>query len=396
MLSPEYLAGAADGVVEIYAQVENDILEDIVRRVMKTGEITDTAAWQIARAREFGYFQDDVVEMLAEATGKSRRELNRMMNEAAKKSLSSDDAIYLRAGRSPPPISASPALQATLLQGRDTTMALLGNFTKTAGRASTAAFSSIMDRTFLQVMTGAYDPNTAIRNAVRELARSDVLMVAYPSGASATIESAVRRAVLTGTNQAVSKLQIQRAADMRCDLLETTAHIGARPTHAVWQGQVFSISGSSRKYKNFYDETGYGTGDGLCGWNCYHNFHPFFEGLSLPSTSGDPSAAAGGNNDEDYENKQQQRAYERAVREAKRECVVYKTAIDNAGNATMRAEFEQDFARASVKLKRREARLESWISQTSGTAREREREAVAGFNRSVSSKAVWANRKAAK
>ena len=395
MLPPEYLAGAADGVVEIYAQVENDIMADITRRVVKTGEITETAAWQIERAREFGYFQEDVAERLAAATGRSRREINRMMNEAAKKSLAYDDAIYRRAGRSPPPIGASPALQATLLQGRDTTMALLGNFTKTAGTASTAAFSSIMDRAFLQTMTGAFDINTAIRNAVRELARNDVLTIAYPSGAHTTMEAAVRRAVLTGTNQAVAKLQIQRASDMRSDLVETTAHAGARPTHAVWQGQIFSLSGKTRGYQNFYDATGYGSGDGLCGYNCYHNFYPFFEGISTPSFGRDPSAAAGRNNDQDYENGQQQRAYERAVREAKRECVVYKTAMDEATTDGARAAFQEDFTRASVKLKRREARLAAWVKQTDGN-REREREAVAGFDRSVSSRAVWANKKAGK
>lgn len=393
MLPPEYLTGAADGVVEIYAQVETDIVADITRRIMKTGEITETAAWQIERAQEFGYFQQDVADRLAAATNKSRREINRMMNDAAKKSLAFDDAIYRKAGRAPPPIGASPALQATLLQGRDTTMALLGNFTKTAGTAATAAFSTIMDRAFLQNMTGAFDINSVIRNAVRELARNDVLMIAYPSGAKTTIEAAVRRAVLTGTNQAVAKLQLQRAADMRSDLVETTAHAGARPTHAVWQGQIYSLSGKTRGYQNFYDATGYGSGDGLCGYNCYHNFYPYFEGISMPSFGRDPSAAAGRNNDQDYENGQRQRAYERAVRAAKRECVVYKTAMDEATNDIARAEYEDAFTRASVKLKRREARLADWVEKTDGN-REREREAVAGFDRSVSSKAVWANRKA--
>lgn len=125
------------------------------------------------------------------------------------------------------------------------------------------------------------------------------------------------------------------------------------------------------------------------------NFYPFFEGISTPSFGRDPSAAAGRNNDQDYENGQQQRAYERAVREAKRECVVYKTAMDEATTDGARAAFQEDFTRASVKLKRREARLAAWVEQTDGN-REREREAVAGFDRSVSSRAVWANKKAGK
>lgn len=393
MLTPEYLAGAADEVVEIFAQVESDILADIVRRVVKTGVITDTAMWQIERAREAKMLSGDIASVIAKATGKSRKEINRLLNDAAKRSLAFDDAIYQAAGLNPPPISASPAIQAVLLQGRDTTLRLVDNFTKTAGTAARAKFSAIMDRAFLQVMTDAFTPQQALRMAVKELARNEVLTVSYPSGAKAPIESAARRAVMTGTNQAVSKLQLARAQDMGSDLVEVTAHAGARPTHEVWQGQVYSLSGKTKGYKNFYYETGYGSGDGLCGWNCYHNFYPYFEGLSGRSFYQDPSAAAGRNNDRDYENTQIQRHYENQVRKAKHECVAYRQAADSAENDGLREDFERDFTRASVLLKRREAQLEEWVQMTKGV-REKDRESVPGFNRRVSAKAVWANRKA--
>ena len=74
-------------------------------------------------------------------------------------------------------------------------------------------------------------------------------------------------------------MQEARADELVCDLVETTAHSGARPSHAEWQGQAFSRSGKSRKYPDFVQVTGYGTGEGLGGWNCSHSFYPFFEGL---------------------------------------------------------------------------------------------------------------------
>lgn len=39
----------------------------------------------------------------------------------------------------------------------------------------------------------------------------------------------------------------------------------------------------AEKYPDFVKSTGYGTGDGLCGWNCYHSFDPFFPGISTPN-----------------------------------------------------------------------------------------------------------------
>ena len=41
MLTPAYLAGVATEVVEVYASVEQEIINDIVKRVMRMGEITE-------------------------------------------------------------------------------------------------------------------------------------------------------------------------------------------------------------------------------------------------------------------------------------------------------------------------------------------------------------------
>ena len=393
MLKPEYLMQAADPVVEIYSQVELDILADIARRIVKTGYFTDTAQWQLRKAKEFGYLQGDVNGILSKATGLSRKEVQKLMTAAGIKSLASDDAIYKAAGLSPAAIAESPALTAMLLQGTDTTMALIGNYTKTTAKVSTVAFNSILDRAFIQITSGAFDPTTAIKRAIRELATSGIEKIAYPSGATSSIETAVRRAVTTGVNQSVSKLQLLRADEMGCELVETSSHAGARPSHAEWQGKVFCIKGHHKRYGDFYRETGYGTGEGLCGWNCYHSFYPYFEGLSTPSFSRDPSRDAGRTNGDDYELQQKQRYYERKIREAKKECSTLDAAMKAAQSDELHDELYKEFQKASVKLKQREARLSEFIDET-GRTRLRDREWTGAWNRSTSSKAVWANRKA--
>lgn len=393
MLKPEYLMQAADPVVEIYSQVELDILADIARRIVKTGYFTDTAQWQLRKAKEFGYLQGNVQDILAKATGLSQKEVQKLMTAAGSKSLAFDDAIYKAAGMSPVAVSQSPALMAMLLQGVDTTMALIGNYTKTTAKVSTVAFNSILDRAYIQIISGAFDPTTAIKRAIRELATSGIEKIAYPSGAASSIETAVRRAVTTGVNQSVSKLQLLRAEEMGCELVETSSHAGARPSHAEWQGKVFCIKGHHKRYGDFYRETGYGTGEGLCGWNCYHSFYPYFEGLSTPSFSRDPSRDAGRTNGDDYELQQKQRYYERKIREAKKECSTLDAAMKAAQSDELHDELYKEFQRASVKLKQREARLREFIDET-GRTRLRDREWTGAWNRSTSSKAAWANRKA--
>lgn len=395
MLEPAYLVSAADDVVEIYAQVEQDIIADIARRVVKAGYITDTAAWQIQKAKEFGYMREGVDKTLSKATGMSEAKIKKIMKEAGIKSLAYDDAIYRAAGLAPTAIEKSPVMYAMLLQGAGTTAALIGNYTKTTGTAANLSLNNILDRAFIQIITGAVDPNTAIKNAIKDLAVKGIVKIAFPSGIQQSIESAIRRAVTTGVNQAISKLQLARANEMNCEFVETSSHSGARPTHAEWQGRIFSLNGKKSGYPNFYAETGYGSGDGLCGWNCYHSFYPFFLGLSTPSFVHDPSASVGRSNIEDYERSQKQRYYERQIRNAKRECVTYDAARKAATNEQLEKELYDEFQKSSVKLKGREAALERFLEET-GRTREREREWSAGFDSSVSGKAVWANRKAKK
>ena len=400
MLSPTYLSGVADEVIDVYSQVEQDIADDIVRRTLKMGYVTDTARWQYRKAQEFGYFQDDVAGILSRAGARSRRQIKLIMSQAATDSLAFDDAIYKHVGLSPLPVAKSPALQALLLQGTDRTMRLISNFTKTTSTMSYEVFGSILDRAYLQILSGAFSPQTAIYNAIRELSEKGITRIAYESAAGRVsydnIDVAVRRAVITGVNQSVSKLQLARAEEMGCELVEVTSHSGARPSHAEWQGQVYALGNSGRHdYPDFEDSTGYGTGEGLCGWNCYHNFYPYFDGLSTRSFSHDPSADAGRDNDADYELSQKQRYYERQVRAAKREASTWNAAVESARTEAEKAMYYDDFQWASVKLKRREAALQDFLNEN-GRTRDWYRLQTAGWNRSVSAKAVWANRKATK
>ena len=99
------------------------------------------------------------------------------------------------------------------------------------------------------------------KDAIKEAAVQGT-EVLYPSQHVDKLDVAVRRAVLTGVNQTAAEMNLQYAKDQGCDYVETTAHEGARPEHAVWQGKVFCLSGTDLKYENFYEATGYGTGPG--------------------------------------------------------------------------------------------------------------------------------------
>ena len=188
----------------------------------------------------------------------------------------------------------------------------------------------------------------------------------------------MRRAVLTGVNQTACKLQIARADEMGCEFVEVSAHSGARSDgsrgprdHAWWQGKVYhrgsAVEYNGERYESFEDATGYGTGEGLCGWNCRHNFHPFWPGISVPNYTPERLAELNARNIgyngkmyTRYEIDQQQRALERRVRAAKRKYLAESAAdVDTAQAAVQLSYAPVSYTHLDV-YKRQSSRRTVW------------------------------------
>lgn len=167
-----------------------------------------------------------------------------------------------------------------------------------------------------------------LEEANARLSRAGLLAVDYKTGVSAAIDAALRRHVVTQANQARNDLLWQRMDEWGCDLVFTSAHYGARPTHEVWQGKVFSRSGKSSRYPSLVEATGYGTAGGLCGVNCRHTMTPYVEGRSkLPDTDWSAQERLTGmTSGEYYEATQAQRRLESEVRATKRQIALGESA----------------------------------------------------------------------
>ena len=390
MLTPEYLDVCVSDLVAIYSELDQSILALIAARIAKTKFVGDASKWQIERLQEAGLLYEEVIAAIARYSGISQEELRKMFAAAGVETITADNAIYTKAGLHPTGIKQSPAMTQVLRAGLKKTGGSLKNLTMTTAMTAQTAYINASNLAYMQITSGAMSMPEAVRHAVRSAAKQGTT-VRYPSGHTDQLDVAVRRASVTGVNQTCAQIQLTNAEDMGCNHVETTAHIGARPSHAEWQGRVFMIVGSSREYPNLAEATGYGTGDGLCGWNCRHNFFPFFEGIDLRTYRDEDLEKL--KNDGYYEAEQRQRKLERDVRATRRELAGYDAAIAAATDEKTRAALQQEFDRASVKLKKQEGKLKDWIKEKELTP-DPSRVQVNGFGRSVSQKAVWANKKA--
>lgn len=384
MLTPDYLENVPAAMMKLWQQVEEDILQDVARRIGKMDDVTATADWQLWRREQTRLVNREVLKILAKYSGKSEAELRRIFQEAAALALADDDRLYTSAGLDPPAPNEDQALLNLLNAGYEQTAGTWQNLTATTAATVSQQFTEAADRAWLQVASGAFDYKTAVRRAVNGLA-AHMAGVTYPTGHRDTLEVAVRRAVLTGVNQTAGKLQIARMEEMDWGFVEVSAHAGARPEHAKWQGRQYhrggAITYNGKYYPDFERATGYGTGAGLCGWNCRHTFFAIDPDLSEPSWTEEDLAALDAKNIEykgkmysRYEISQKQRALERKVRAAKKSYL----AEDAAG---------LDTTQSAVKLRQARQNLSVFVRETN-SRNDSARTFVQGFGRSEASRAT--------
>ena len=389
MLPPSYLDAMPDAFVQLAQQVEDEILQDVARRIGKMGTLTETADWQLWRYQQTEAVRENVVKLLAKYSGKSEATIRRLLKEAATEAMEREDAIYYHYNLEPTPFEESAALNNLLNAGARQTCGTWRNLTATTANTVSGAFERTLDVAWGKVATGAFDYKTAVKQAVDSLA-DEMPEITYPSGHTDSLEVAARRAVLTGVNQTAGKLQEARMDEMNVEFVETSAHGGARPSHAEWQGRRFHRGGAvdykGKHYPDFEAATGYGTGAGLCGWNCRHTFFAVFPELGDPPTWTEESLQElnarnieyNGKLYTQYEVNQMQRARERNVRKWKKRYL----AESAAGS---------DTTDSAVRLKAARQSLSEFAKATGGRV-DSARVSVPKFGRSEASRANWAAR----
>lgn len=396
MLTPEYIQYLPEGLESLFMDLEDDIIADISRRIAKGLELTETADYQISILYELGYSLEDVKKEIADTIDKSVLEVEKILSEAALESYQNDKEFYKIGGKKLPPLEDNAQLNIFVQSVVRQTQNTLANFTNTMGFVESGQFKALdkmyrdtLDFATLQLSSGAYSQDVVAKQAVKKLADSGVRIIEYDSGVRNHMDVAVRRALRTGVSQITNKMSEVNIELAGADYVEVTAHMGARPDHADWQGKIYSLRGDPW-YPDFVESTGYGTGAGLGGWNCRHSYYPYFPGASHKAYTAaqlrdlDPEPFEyDGRTYTAYLATQKQRQIEREMRKIKRELV----AFDAAG-------LKDDFTASSIKL-RRKRELYNDFSDKAGLKPRPDRQGIYRYGKSTSMKSVWANRKAA-
>ncbi|MDE7121559.1 MAG: phage minor capsid protein, partial [Oscillospiraceae bacterium] len=363
-------------ILALYQQLEDDIISSMTKRMLKMGKVSESTKYEAEILQAAGIVYQDVLELIAQRTDATKQHVKALFEDAGVQTLSIDNQIHKQNGILPVDIRQDASLLQILEAGYKKTLGMMKNLVSTTANLAQTAFISACDRAYMQVSSGAFSYQQAIRQAVKSFGDTGA-MVQYPSGHRDRIDVAVRRAVLTGVGQTSASVALQHAKNSDCKFMELTAHSGARPDHAAWQGQLVSLDGKNvgkiidglRVFS--LDQIGYGTGAGFKGWNCRHNWHPYYVGLSTPNYTPEQLKALDAKNIEyngklysEYEISQIQRRYEREIRAAKREQVAFQTAFDETDDPDLKQVMQESLNFSKSLVKDKQAKMRDFIQQT--------------------------------
>lgn len=288
MFTPTEIEALPSAMEQLYRSLQLNIMSDLTERLKANGEeITSAADWQINRLYELGVSKDEIDNLIQSTLNVSDDEIDRIYDEVVKSGYARNEELYTGKGKEYIPYAENKQLQQLVKAVKNQTKSEYRNITGSLGFAvrnadNTLSFTPLadfyqraLDNGLMQIASGAVDYNTVLKRAVKAMTDSGLRTVDYASGWSNRVDVAVRRALMTGFNQVVAKVNEDNAEQLGTEYFEVSYHRGARPTHQVWQGRVYSK-------KELETVCGLGTVTGLCGANCYHSYSPFMKGIDTP------------------------------------------------------------------------------------------------------------------
>ena len=352
-ITPEFIANAPEPLVKLYEELEEDLLAYICEQFKRSGEANETSLEYIRVLQRRGLPLKEIENRIREATGLSKRALNKIFDGAINRNqtyfddvLNKMKLLFSKTRRK----AMESEINAIVAQAGE-----MFNITQTLGFAirnpdGTVSFSPIaeayqkvLNKAEVAVWSGGMDYNSAIQRAVRELTDSGIQVVDYATGYHERVDVAVRRAVMTGITQISAKYSDALMEEIDTPYLEVTAHRGARDidgpngweNHKAWQGRIYSKKDGDI-YPNVYKVCGLGDVTGLCGANCRHHYFSFVPDVMEPTYTEEELAALDpppftfeGREYTAYQATQKQRQIERALRNIKRRMIGMKAAGQN-------------------------------------------------------------------
>lgn len=399
--TPEVLDALPEKVAELFRALEDRLLQEICWRLNAANQLNEVTVQDIRALRAHGIELADIKKAIAETAGVGLDKVDELLDDVVERNQKYYSGVATAAKITiPERLISADDIDAIRRQ----TKGDLRNLTRSMGFAvrvgnrpvrwlpPAKAYQWALDMAESEVMSGAISYDQAITRAVKQLASGglttpEIKRARYENNGRVRydqIDVAARRAVMTGVNQTCLRYSEQAVDRLQTDLVEVSAHAGARNTgsgpenHSSWQGKIYHWSRDGKpnrtRYPDFEKATGYGRGEGLGGWNCRHTYYPYIDGVmertytdkQLETIDRKPFVYQDRLYDQ-YQATQKQREIERAIRKQKR--------IINSMGGLDSEEAKKSKQEATIRLRRLNANYKAF-SEKAGLPLQRERTKV--------------------
>ena len=218
-----------------------------------------------------------------------------------------------------------------LNKGIKDTQGEIKNLCNISRKCTNKQFIKACDEAYSRIVAGN-NADKAIESSIRKLSQKGIEVVGYTDHTT-SMDAAVKRAVTSGVNQTSLKFKTDNCKELGINIVKTSSHGGARPSHQEWQGKLFYLHTPVKGLQNFKKATGYGRVDGLGGANCRHSFYEVTD-YEYRNNLVDTEEFDKNRNDDQYELEQKQRYYERQIRSwKKRKNILDECGVDSTKEA---------------------------------------------------------------
>ena len=269
------------------SSLEQRVMTEIVRAIRINGFSTSTADWQTEKLIQMGKSEAEIQRYVQEALQLTNEELEKVYSDEVYAHYYGYSRAYKKSGFEQIPLEQNAVLQSVMNAAKVQTRDTFRNMTASMGFAirnpatGKISYSPLMDfyqntldSAVMDIMSGSMSYDKVLSRTINMMTTSGLRWIDYDSGAHFRVNVAARMAVMTGFRQVQGKINEQVANELGTDSYEVSFHLGARPTHQVWQGRVYT-------YKELESVCGLGTVTGLHGVNCYHDYTAFVPGVSV-------------------------------------------------------------------------------------------------------------------
>lgn len=322
----EKIEKAIKSLVDMYSQIENDLLIKIASHFLHNDEFLNSDYWRIKKLDEMGLFNQEIIDYIARYSNKTKLEIMKALEQIGIDTINLDNLNRLFEDEilkvDPNVLKENYVIKNMINSAYNDLSQRFIQMSKQIEESTRNAYLNIVEKAYLETSMGTHSYQKSITNAIDSLGNRGLTTLEYKitdaNGSvkgirSYDISSTVRREVLTASRQLSNNINMVVANELDCEYLYLSEHVKCRPDHFDWQGTII-------KKENLVPITDYGSITGLAGINCAHYFEPYFgdaRGNDLKKISKEEAT-------KQYELSQKQRYLERGVRKWKRKANMFK------------------------------------------------------------------------